>query len=253
MDAGERLKHSFGATRVDEEERRRLIRETFAGVAPRYDLMNDLMSTGIHRIWKAALVRHGRPNPEDIVLDLGGGTGDIAFALAASAAHVLVADPSPQMMGQGQAREGQMREGQMRQPAPGITWVAAEAEALPFTDGSIDLVVISFAIRNATNIERALGEIARVLKPGGRFHCLEFSTPQPWLAPFYGMWSRTVIPVLGAVVSGERRAYRYLIESIRQFPDQAEFAGLIAASGMTDVSWRNLSFGIAALHSARKP
>ena len=141
----------------------------------------------------------------------------------------------------------------MRQGPVQIGWVGAEAEALPFADASIDLIVISFAIRNATNIDRALSEIARVLKPGGRFHCLEFSTPQNWLAPFYGLWSRSVIPLLGAIISGQRRAYRYLVESIRQFPEQDEFARMIASHGMSEVNWRNLSFGIAALHSARKP
>ena len=243
MEAGENLSSRFGAAYVAVEERRRLIRETFAGVAPRYDLMNDLMSMGIHRIWKSALVARASARSNDIVLDLGGGTGDIAFALAASGAHVIVADPSFQMMGQGRMRQGQAE----------IGWVGAEAENLPFATASIDLIVISFAIRNATTIDRALSEIARVLKSGGRFHCLEFSTPQSWLAPFYGLWSRSVIPLLGAVVSRQRRAYHYLVESIRQFPDQDEFASMIASHGMTSVSWQNLSFGIAALHSARKP
>ena len=243
MKAGEKLAHSFGATEVSMEERRRLIRRTFRQVAPRYDLMNDLMSMGVHRFWKSALVTLAAARPGEVAVDLAGGTGDIALALAGAGARVLVVDPSADMMRVGQARAGASRAG----------WIAAEAEQLPFADASIDLLTISFGIRNVTNVERALAEIARVLKPGGRFYCLEFSTPRAWLRPFYALWSRTAIPVLGAVISGRRDAYRYLVESIRRFPDQAEFAAMIAASGLVDVKWRDRSFGIAAIHSARKP
>ena len=243
MNADETLARSFGTSNVTTDERRRLIRRTFAQVAHRYDLMNDLMSMGIHRLWKSAFVALTNARPGEIAVDLAGGTGDTAVALAATGASVLVVDPSPEMMRSGQTRPGAQR----------IGWIAAEAECLPFADSSIDLLTISFGIRNATRIDHALREIARVLKPGGRFYCLEFSTPAPWLRPLYGLWSRTVIPVLGTVVSGRREAYRYLIESIRRFPEQAEFADIIAASGLVDVGWRNYSFGIAAVHSARKP
>lgn len=243
MNAGDRLAHSFGATEVSVAGRRALIRRTFEQVAPRYDLMNDLMSMGVHRLWKSDFVALAGARPGEIALDLAGGTGDIALALAATAARVLVVDPSPAMMQVGQARFGAER----------IGWVAAEAERLPFPDASVDLLTISFGIRNATCVADALREIARVLRPGGRFLCLEFSTPHAWLRPFYGLWSRTTIPLLGAIVSGRRDAYRYLVESIRRFPDQAEFASMIAAHGLVDVRWRNYSFGIAAVHSARKP
>lgn len=243
MNAGEQLARSFGTSEVTVDERRRLIRRTFAQVARRYDLMNDLMSMGIHRLWKSAFVARAAARPGEIAIDLAGGTGDIALALAATGAGVLAVDPSPEMMQSGQARPGAERVG----------WIAAEAESLPFADSSFDLLTISFGIRNTTRVEAALREIARVLKPGGRFYCLEFSTPVAWLRPFYGLWSRTAIPMLGAVVSGRRDAYRYLVESIRRFPDQAEFAEMIASSGLIEVEWRNYSFGIAAVHSARKP
>lgn len=243
MSAGEKLAHSFGATEVSVDKRRQLIRRTFEHVAPRYDLMNDLMSMGIHRLWKSGFVALAAPRPGEIALDLAGGTGDIGLALAAAGARVLVVDPSAAMM-----RVGRMRAGVER-----IEWIAAEAEHLPFPDASIDLLTISFGIRNATDVTVSLREIARVLRPGGRFFCLEFSTPHAWLRPLYGLWSRTTIPLLGAVVSGRRDAYRYLVESIRRFPDQTEFASMIASSGLVDVRWRDVSFGIAAVHSARKP
>ena len=243
MDVGEKLARSFGASNVTADERRRLIRRTFAQVARRYDLMNDLMSMGIHRFWKSAFVTLAKARPGETAVDLAGGTGDIALALAATGASVLVVDPSVEMMQSGRTRPGAER----------IGWIAAEGERLPLGSSSIDLLTISFGIRNATNVAFALTEIARVLKPGGRFYCLEFSTPRAWLRPLYGLWSRTAIPVLGAVVSGRRDAYRYLVESIRRFPDQSEFAQLIASSGLVDVEWRDYSFGIAAVHSARKP
>lgn len=243
MNAGKTLARSFGAAEVSGETRRQLIRRTFEQVASRYDLMNDLMSMGVHRLWKSAFVARVAARPGEMVVDLAGGTGDIALALATAGARLLVVDPSPKMM----------RAGRVRRGAERIDWIAAEAEHLPFPDASVDLVTISFGIRNATRPEDALREIARVLKPGGRFLCLEFSTPRAWLRPFYAVWSRTAIPLLGALVSGRRDAYRYLVESIRRFPDQAEFAGMITSSGLVDVQWRDHSFGIAATHWARKP
>lgn len=236
------LAETFGAARVAEEERRALIRATFRSVAPRYDLMNDLMSLGIHRRWKTSFVAEAAPRRGETALDLAGGTGDVALRLMTSGANVTVADPSREMMSFGMIRPGGDR----------IAWVEAEAETLPFTDASFDLVTVAFGIRNATRLDAALGEIRRVLRPGGRFFCLEFSEPAPWLAPFYRLWSRTAIPVLGAVVSGRREAYRYLVESIARFPDQTTFAEHIRAAGFEKVVWRNLSFGIAAVHSGRR-
>ncbi len=243
MDKGERLSRTFGAADVATGERRDLIRRTFREVAPRYDLMNDLMSMGVHRLWKAALIARAAVAPGQVAVDLAGGTGDIAIALARGGARVAVLDPSVEMMAVGRGRAG----------AENVRWVAAEGERLPLPDNSVDVLTIAFGIRNVTRVEDALAEIARVLKPGGRFLCLEFSTPAAWLRPFYGLWSRTAIPILGALVSGRRAAYRYLVESIRRFPNQQEFAGMIARAGLADVAWRDRSFGIAAIHEARKP
>lgn len=243
MNKGKRLSRTFGAAEVTADERRDLIRRTFREVAPRYDLMNDLMSMGVHRLWKAAFVDLAGVAPGQFAVDLAGGTGDIAIALARRGARVTVVDPSAEMMAVGRRRAD----------AQGVRWIAAEGERLPFADNSVDLLTISFGIRNVTRVEDALAEIARVLKPGGRFLCLEFSTPAAWLRPLYGLWSRTAIPALGALVSGRREAYDYLVESIRRFPDQREFAAMIEAAGLVGVGWRNNSFGIAAVHSARKP
>lgn len=242
MDKGGRLSRSFGAAEVTADERRDLIRRTFREVAPRYDLMNDLMSMGVHRLWKTAFADLVAAAPGQFAVDLAGGTGDIAIALARRGARVAVVDPSVEMMAAGRGRAG----------AQDVRWIAAEAECLPFADNSVDILTIAFGIRNVTRIEDALAEIARVLKPGGRFLCLEFSTPAAWLRPFYGLWSRTAIPALGALVSGRRDAYRYLVESIRRFPNQQEFAGMIEQAGLVDIDWRDYSFGIAAVHHARK-
>lgn len=233
----------FGRRSVDVDERREAIRATFRVVAPRYDLMNDLMSMGIHRAWKRRFVAAIAPRPGERILDLAGGTGDVALALSAKGATVTLADPSAEMMAVGQRRPG----------ATAIDWVEAEAERLPFADGTFDAVAISFGIRNVTRLEAALVEIFRVLAPGGRFFCLEFSQPDAWLAPIYRVWSRTAIPALGATVSGRREAYRYLVESIEGFPDQRSFAAKIAGAGFEAVDWSNLTFGIAAIHRARRP
>lgn len=237
------LAGTFGRADVDPDERRALIRATFEGVARRYDLMNDLMSLGIHRGWKDRFVRDADPRPGEIALDLGGGTGDVAFRIARRGATVSVVDPSASMMDVGRARPG----------GENIGWIEAEAESLPLPDASADLVTIAFGIRNVTRLDVALAEIHRVLKPGGRFFCLEFSRARWWLRPFYEAWSRTAIPILGTVVSGRTEAYRYLIESIGRFPDQPTFADLVGRAGFEAVAWDDLSFGIAAIHRGRKP
>ena len=233
------LAATFGSARVTHEERRDLIRATFRAVARRYDLMNDLMSMGIHRLWKRGFVAAAAPRVGEKALDLAGGTGDIGLMLARGGAIVTIADPSAEMMTAGRGRPG----------GETVSWREAEAEALPFPDASFDLVTISFGIRNVTRMDLALAEIRRVLRPGGRFLCLEFSRPRAWLAPFYGVWSRTAIPVLGALVSGKVEAYRYLVESIGRFPDQREFAEILRRAGFSGVAWRDLSFGIAAIHA----
>ncbi len=231
------IDHSFGHAQVDQDERRRRIRQVFDAVAPRYDLMNDLMSMGIHRLWKRRLVDEVRAVGGRVV-DLAGGTGDVARLLLRPDREVTVLDPSGAMMAVGRARPGMA----------GVRWQVAEAEALPLADASVDLLTLSFGLRNATRLGTALAEARRVLAPGGRFACLEFSRPARWFAPAYDLYSRWVIPALGAAVAGRPQAYRYLVESIRRFPDQPELAACMRAAGFVDVRWRNLSLGIAAIH-----
>ena len=231
------INRSFGREAVNQEQRRARIRTVFNAVAPRYDLMNDLMSMGIHRLWKRTLARRVR-QLKGRVVDLAGGTGDVARLLLGPGRDVTLCDPSLAMMQVGQQRAG----------AAHLQWLAGEAENLPLADASVDLLTVSFGLRNATHLEKALSEALRVLKPGGSFVCLEFSQPAFWLAPFYNLYSFLVIPRLGAAVAGEPMAYQYLVESIRRFPPQQGFADLMRAAGFTDVRWENLSFGIACLH-----
>jgi demethylmenaquinone methyltransferase/2-methoxy-6-polyprenyl-1,4-benzoquinol methylase len=238
--AGDATEASFGEMKVTADERRQRIRRVFDVVAPRYDLMNDLMSFGIHRVWKRTLAARCLPG-RGVAVDLAGGTGDVARLLAAQGWSVTVCDPSRPMMTTGR-QSGDTH----------LHWVAGEAECLPFADASVDLLTVSFGLRNATRLDRSLAEIHRVLAYGGRMVCLEFSRPQAWLAPSYDLYSRLVIPRLGAAVAGAPEAYNYLIESIRRFPDQDEFAAMISAAGFDTVAWENLSFGIACLHIAEK-
>jgi demethylmenaquinone methyltransferase/2-methoxy-6-polyprenyl-1,4-benzoquinol methylase len=241
-----RLENSFGSSEVTPAERQSRIRSVFTAVAPRYDLMNDLMSFGIHRLWKRDMVSAIATPGGGLAVDLAGGTGDVARLLARDPRRqVWVCDPSVAMMRAGRSRQNIGDDK--------IGWIGGEAEALPFADTTLDLITISFGMRNATKPELALREAWRVLKPGGRFVCLEFSRPVFWLKPFYDLYSRLVIPRLGAAVAQQPDAYHYLIESIRRFPDQREFAAMITAAGFRDVAWRNLSFGIACLHSGVRP
>lgn len=237
MSADPEIDRTFGQQAVAPDERRARIRQVFEVVAPRYDLMNDLMSFGIHRLWKRTLARRVA-DVKGCVVDLAGGTGDVARLLLRADRQVTVIDPSQAMMDVGRQRPG----------LQAVQWQVGEAEHLPLGDASVDLLTISFGLRNATQVGAALREIRRVLKPGGRFVCLEFSRPAFWLAPFYDAYSRWVIPRLGAAVAGRPEAYVYLIESIRRFPDQAELAQLMKQAGFADVRWHNLSFGIACLH-----
>jgi demethylmenaquinone methyltransferase/2-methoxy-6-polyprenyl-1,4-benzoquinol methylase len=235
------IDRSFGHQSVSSEQRRARIRHVFDAVAPRYDLMNDLMSLGIHRLWKRTLARRVRDLGGEVI-DLAGGTGDVARLLLRADRQVSVCDPSLAMMQVGRQRPGSAE----------LRWLAGEAECLPLADASVDLLTVSFGLRNATRLAQALAEIRRVLRPGGQFVCLEFSRPQRWLAPAYDLYSRLVIPRLGAAVAGEPLAYQYLIESIRLFPDQTGFAALMQQAGFTEVHWENLSFGIACLHFGRR-
>lgn len=236
------LSRTFGKQSVDEQERERRIRRVFDAVAARYDLMNDLMSMGIHRLWKRSLVRMAAPAPGQCIVDLAGGTGDVAALMAAADRQVTVCDPSLAMMQVGRAR-GHLH----------VQWLEGTGEQMPLPAASVDTVTIAFGIRNVTRIEDALVEVLRVLKPGGRFLCLEFSTPYAPVRPFYNLFSFTVIPRLGAWIAQAPEAYNYLVESIRRFPDQRAFKAMIEQAGFTDVCYRNLSFGIACIHSGTRP
>ena len=240
----------FGFRRVPEGAKAPLVRAVFDSVAARYDLMNDLMSAGIHRQWKAEMVRWLNPRPGQRLIDVAGGTGDIArralpCLAAAAEGGVVVCDANPQMLEIGRARA--LDDGILG----GIEWLGGDAEALPFADRTFDLCTIAFGLRNVTRIEQALAEARRVLKPGGRFLCLEF-TPAvaPPLQPLYDFYSFQVLPVLGQIVTGNRAAYDYLVESIRRFPSQSALSERIEAAGLDRASYRNLTGGIAAIHSA---
>ena len=237
-----RLSRTFGYQSVEENEREQRIRRVFEAVARRYDLMNDLMSMGIHRLWKRTLVRLAAPRTGQLIVDLAGGTGDVAARLAAADRVVAVCDPSVPMMQAGRARGHRH-----------VQWLAGTGENMPLPGGSVDTITIAFGIRNVTRIEDALAEALRVLKPGGRFLCLEFSTPWAPVRPFYNFFSFAVIPRLGAMVAQAPEAYNYLVESIRRFPDQRSFQALMQQAGFGDVSYRNLSLGIACIHVGTKP
>lgn len=237
------LSGTFGFQSVTPEEREGRIRAVFNAVAPRYDLMNDVMSMGIHRLWKRAMVKAARPESGQTIVDLAGGTGDVARLLAGPGRRVTVCDPSAEMMAVGARRCAGL----------GIEFIEGKAEAIPFDDASVDTLTIAFGLRNVTSPEQALAEIFRVLKPGGWFVCLEFSRPWAPIRPFYDAYSFHVIPRLGAWIAREPAAYAYLVESIRRFPDQQELAALMRSAGFARVAWRNLSAGIACLHSGVKP
>lgn len=235
----------FGFERVPLEEKPRLVRLVFDSVASRYDLMNDLMSGGIHRLWKAEMIRRLNPRPGQVLLDVAGGTGDIAERFVTTAgASAIVCDVSQAMIEKG--RDRAIDRGRLRE----IAWLCGDAEALPVASRSVDAVTIAFGLRNVTRMEAALAEMRRVLRPGGRFLCLEFSpVSTPGLARLYDLYSFNVLPWIGAVVAGDREAYQYLVESIRRFPDKSELARRMEAAGFEQVTVRSLSGGIAALHS----
>jgi demethylmenaquinone methyltransferase/2-methoxy-6-polyprenyl-1,4-benzoquinol methylase len=243
---------SFGFREVALDEKQGLVDRVFERVAPRYDLMNDLMSAGWHRIWKDALVSRlsppRKPRRPYHVLDVAGGTGDVAFRIAnrSEGASVTVADINGEMLAVG-------RERALARRLKAITFVEANAEDLPFPNGRFDAVTIAFGIRNVPRIAVALAEAYRVLKPGGRFLCLEFSAVDvAGLDRLYDLFSFNVIPALGQVVAGDADSYRYLVESIRKFPNQARFAAMLEAAGFERVEVDNLSGGIAAIHSGWK-
>lgn len=235
----------FGFRTVREEEKASLVRAVFDDVATRYDLMNDVMSGGIHRLWKDSLINWLRPRPAMTLLDVGGGTGDIAFRFRArGGGPVTVCDINREMLSVGRDRAID------RNCQGGISWVCGDAEGLPFPDRSVDAYTIAFCLRNVTHIDGALAEARRVLKPGGRFLCLEFSqVVLPMMRKLYDRYSFDVLPRIGSMVAGNRDAYQYLVESIRKFPPQVELASRMSQAGLEQVRYRNLSGGIAAVHS----
>jgi demethylmenaquinone methyltransferase/2-methoxy-6-polyprenyl-1,4-benzoquinol methylase len=244
-------KASFGFRDVPEADKPRLVGEIFSSVASRYDVMNDLMSMGIHRIWKDALIDWLSPKPNMQLLDVAGGTGDIAFRFLdrlgarATSAHATVCDINQEMLTVGRQRCNQRQLGER------ITFTCGDAEKLPFPDASFDAYTIAFGIRNVTHIIEALKEARRVLRPRGHFLCLEFSkVDDPLLGQLYDFWSFNVIPAIGQAVTRDRAAYEYLVESIRRFPTRQDFATMIEAAGFRQTKWRELTAGVVTIHSA---
>ena len=241
---------SFGFADVKASEKPRLVRGVFDRVAKRYDLMNDLMSVGVHRLWKDAVAARLNPQPGEVIIDCAGGTGDMARRYAKMSraaqlrrggndAQIFVIDYNGEMVAAGRERGGD----------PQIAWSVGDAQHLPLPDGCADAYSISFGIRNVTDILAALKEARRVLKPGGRFICLEFSHPTTQaLRKAYDAYSFAVIPAIGEWVAKDRASYQYLVESIRRFPDQAKFADLMRQAGFSRVSWTNFTAGVAAMH-----
>lgn len=241
---------SFGFEDVPRAEKAGRVRAVFDGVARRYDLMNDLMSAGLHRVWKDVLADRINPQPGETLIDVAGGTGDVARRLAkrveaargrrgGAPAEIIIADINQEMLSAGRARG-----------EDNLDWICGDAEKLPFPASFANACTIAFGIRNVTDIGAALKEARRVLKPGGRFACLEFSRfAIGALAPAYDAYSFRVIPAIGKLAANDSDSYRYLVESIRRFPDQETFAAMIASAGFKRVSYQNLSAGVAAIHT----
>jgi len=261
----------FGYKTVPKDEKERLVRHVFENVASRYDVMNDLMSGGVHRVWKDTLVDAlgvGKIGRADLqVLDVAGGTGDIAFRISRALrlgsktegskpvsesdepARIVISDINEAMLEEGRRRAAKLPE-LSAAGAPRLDWVVADARQLPFDDCSFDMYSIAFGIRNVTVISEALAEARRVLRPGGRFVCLEFSqVTNPFLRKLYEPYSFAVIPKIGELVANDRASYQYLVESIRKFPDQETFAQMIRDAGFRSVTYTNLTGGIVAIHS----
>ncbi len=231
----------FGFRTVPAAEKKPMVRAVFDSVAPRYDLMNDLMSLGVHRLWKREFIAELAPRADRSLLDLAGGTGDIAFGWRTrGGGPTWLTDINPSMLAEARKRPG----------ADAVTFMVVDAEAIPLPDRSVDRVSIAFGLRNCTDKPAVLAEARRVLKLGGQFHCLEFSRVQvAALAPVYDAWSFGVLPRLGRAVAGDADSYQYLAESIRTFPDQEALAAMMRTAGLARVRHRNLTGGIAAIHT----
>ncbi len=239
----------FGTEAVSPEEKTAKVRGVFDSVADKYDLMNDVMSGGVHRLWKDRFVRMIRPRAGQSFLDVAGGTGDIAFRIRKKAgpeANITLCDLDEQMLRVGRNRA--IDKGWLND----FTWITGNAEALPVPDASQDVVTISFGLRNVTRIDNALREFYRVLKPGGRFFCLEFSHIDKPLAGLYDAYSYAFIPRMGQIITQDRDSYQYLVESIRKMPTQEELVERTQKAGFDKASYQNLSFGIAAIHTGFK-
>jgi demethylmenaquinone methyltransferase/2-methoxy-6-polyprenyl-1,4-benzoquinol methylase len=237
---------SFGYAEVSPEEKTQKVGEVFARVARRYDIMNDAMSGGMHRLWKDRFVARVKPREGEAILDMAGGTGDIAFRMAKHGAHVTVSDINPAMLDVGRQRAE-------KKDIEGLTFSEQNAETLSFADKSFDAYTIAFGIRNVTRIPLALAEAHRVLKRGGRFFCLEFSTTLwPGFADIYDAYSHKIVPKLGKMIADDEESYRYLIESIRRFPDMERFKTMIGEAGFVQAKAEPILGGLVAIHSGWK-
>ncbi|MDE2620758.1 MAG: class I SAM-dependent methyltransferase [Sphingomonadales bacterium] len=237
---------SFGYEAVTPEEKTRRVGEVFSSVARKYDVMNDAMSAGMHRLWKDRFVRRVKPRPGEQILDMAGGTGDIAFRMAAQGASVTVSDINQDMLDVGIERA-------MERGLDGLVWSRQNAEALSFGDRFFDAYTIAFGIRNVTRIDHALAEAHRVLRHGGRFYCLEFSTTEwPGFKEVYDLYSHQLVPRIGQAIAGDADSYRYLIESIRRFPPMREFEAMIREAGFVRTKVEPILGGLVAIHSGWK-
>ena len=248
QDNAEQTTH-FGFETVPEAEKAIKVQSVFNSVAGKYDIMNDVMSMGIHRIWKEAMMDWLAPRPGQKLLDVAGGTGDISFKFLnrAGSGHATVLDITENMLIAGRKRA------EADKMLNSIDWVVGDAMALPFADNSFDVYTISFGIRNVTRPQEALNEAFRVLRPGGRLMVLEFNQiPVPLVQKAYDVYSFNVIPRMGKLIANDRESYQYLVESIRNFPDQETFLSMVREAGFENTNYRNLSLGIAALHSGWK-
>lgn len=239
-------KVSFGYEDVAPEEKTERVGAVFSNVAAKYDVMNDAMSGGLHRLWKDRFVRRVKPQPGEAILDMAGGTGDIAFRMAARGAEVTVADINQDMLDVGIERA-------VERGITGLTWSCQNAEELGYPRRMFDAYTIAFGIRNVTRIDKALAEAHRVLKHGGRFYCLEFSTTEwPGFKEIYDLYSHKLVPQIGKVIAGDEASYRYLVESIRRFPPMPEFEGMIRQAGFSNTRVEPIMGGLVAIHSGWK-
>ncbi|BEU99270.1 class I SAM-dependent methyltransferase [Novosphingobium olei] len=237
---------SFGYEEIPAEEKQARVGAVFSSVAKKYDIMNDAMSGGMHRLWKDRFVRRVKPRAGESILDMAGGTGDIAFRMAPSGADITVSDINQDMLDVGMERAE-------KRGISGLSWSCQNAEELSFDDRTFDAYTIAFGIRNVTHIDKALAEAFRVLKRGGRFYCLEFSTTEwPGFAQAYDVYSHKLVPQIGKAIAGDADSYRYLIESIRRFPKMREFEGMIRTAGFRHTKVEPIMGGLVAIHSGWK-